>query len=131
MDKKAHWILVDLDMSNLHLDVYNSSFRTIRDVAVLDAVEPLRQMMPHVLRHSKILIRDIPDKPLSITLCKDTPHQTNGGDCGIFVIKFAEYIAENKIKEMPKNFDTKVARLNMATQLYKFACEKPYLDISG
>ncbi|KAL2473764.1 Ulp1 protease family [Forsythia ovata] len=53
------------------------------------------------------------------------------GDCGIFVIKFAEYIAENKIQEMPKNFDTRVARLNMATQLYKFACEKPYLNISG
>ncbi|KAL2547562.1 Ulp1 protease family [Forsythia ovata] len=78
--------------------------KTIRDVAVLDAVEPLCQMKPHVLRH---------------------------GDCGIFVIKFAEYIAENKIKEIPKNFDTKVARLNMATQLYKFACEKPYLNISG
>ncbi|KAL2551452.1 Uncharacterized protein Fot_05071 [Forsythia ovata] len=45
--------------------------------------------------------------------------------------KFAEYIAENKIKDMSKNFDTKLARLNMATQLYKFACEKPYLNISG
>ncbi|KAL2547668.1 Ulp1 protease family [Forsythia ovata] len=78
--------------------------KTIRDVALLDVVEPLRQMMPHVLRH---------------------------GDCGIFVIKFAEYIAENKIKEIPKNFDTKVALLNMATQLYKFACEKPYLNIFG
>ncbi|KAL2514021.1 Ulp1 protease family [Forsythia ovata] len=42
MDQKSHWILVDLDMSNLHLDVYNSSFKTIRDIAVLDAVEPLQ-----------------------------------------------------------------------------------------
>ncbi|KAL2518404.1 sentrin-specific protease 6-like [Abeliophyllum distichum] len=118
-------------MSNLNLSVYNSSFKTIRDVAVLDAVEPFRQMIPHIIRHSNILTHDIPDNPLITTLCKDIPHQTNGGDCGIFVIKFAEYIAENKIKEMPKNFDTKVARLNMATQLYKFACEKPYLNISS
>ncbi|KAL2520173.1 Papain-like cysteine peptidase superfamily [Forsythia ovata] len=78
MDQKAHWILVDLDMSNLHLDVYNSSFKTIRDVVVLDAVEPLRQMISHIIRHSKVLTHDIPDKPLSITLCKDIPHQTNG-----------------------------------------------------
>ncbi|KAL2530903.1 Papain-like cysteine peptidase superfamily [Forsythia ovata] len=60
MDKKAHWILVDLDMSNLHLDVYNSSFKTIRDVAVLDVVEPLRQMILHIICHSKVLTRDIP-----------------------------------------------------------------------
>ncbi|KAL2553225.1 Uncharacterized protein Fot_06844 [Forsythia ovata] len=45
--------------------------------------------------------------------------------------QFVKYIAKNKIKEMPKNFDTKVACLNMATQLYKFACEKPYLHLSG
>ncbi|KAL2473763.1 Ulp1 protease family [Forsythia ovata] len=57
--------------------------------------------------------------------------QLCSGDCGIFVIKFAEYIAENKIQEMPKNFDTKVARLNMASQLYKFACEKPYFNTFG
>ncbi|KAL2537726.1 Uncharacterized protein Fot_19117 [Forsythia ovata] len=42
---------------------------------------------------------------------------------------FAEYIAENKIKEMPKNFHTKVVRLNMATQLYKFDCKKTYLNL--
>ncbi|KAL2509263.1 Ulp1 protease family [Forsythia ovata] len=45
MDKKAHWILVDLDIANWHLYVYNSSFKTIRDVDVLDIVEPLHQMI--------------------------------------------------------------------------------------
>ncbi|KAL2549550.1 Papain-like cysteine peptidase superfamily [Forsythia ovata] len=47
------------------------------------------------------------------------------GNCGIFVIKFVEYILENKTKEIPKKFDAKVARHNIVVQLYKFAIEKP------
>ncbi|KAL2535273.1 uncharacterized protein Fot_16664 [Forsythia ovata] len=47
------------------------------------------------------------------------------GDYGIFIIKYAEYIYEKKISEMPNPFDTKVARHNMAVQLYKYALEKP------
>ncbi|KAL2508617.1 Uncharacterized protein Fot_32264 [Forsythia ovata] len=45
-------------------------------------------------------------------------------------LSFAEYITENKIKQRPKKFDTKVARLNMVTKLYKFASEKPELHLS-
>ncbi|KAL2507974.1 hypothetical protein Fot_31621 [Forsythia ovata] len=51
------------------------------------------------------------------------------GDCGIFVIKFAKYIFGRKIKEIPKKFDAKVARHNMAVQLYIFALEKPDLHM--
>ncbi|KAL2495395.1 MYB-like transcription factor ETC1 [Forsythia ovata] len=47
------------------------------------------------------------------------------GDCGIFIIKYAEYIYEKKISEMPNPFDRKVARHNMAVQMYKYALEKP------
>ncbi|KAL2528945.1 Uncharacterized protein Fot_21546 [Forsythia ovata] len=43
--------------------------------------------------------------------------------------QFAEYIFEGKIEEMPKRFDTKAARHNMAVQLYKYANEKPELQL--
>ncbi|KAL2526518.1 Ulp1 protease family [Abeliophyllum distichum] len=49
MDKKAHWILGYFDIANWHINVYNSSFKTIRDVAVLDAVEPLQNVIPQLL----------------------------------------------------------------------------------
>ncbi|KAL2553172.1 Uncharacterized protein Fot_06791 [Forsythia ovata] len=39
--------------------------------------------------------------------------------------------AENKIMEMPKKFDTHMARYNMAVQLYKYAIEQPDLTLSG
>ncbi|KAL2506809.1 Uncharacterized protein Adt_22430 [Abeliophyllum distichum] len=53
MDKRAHWILADFDISKWHLDVYNSYFKTIRDVAVLAAVDPLRYILPHILSSIK------------------------------------------------------------------------------
>ncbi|KAL2553636.1 Uncharacterized protein Fot_07255 [Forsythia ovata] len=43
------------------------------------------------------------------------------------VDKYAEYINQKKIMEMPKKFDTHIARYNMAVQLYKHALEQPDL----
>ncbi|KAL2519534.1 Ulp1 protease family [Abeliophyllum distichum] len=83
MDKKAHWILGHLDVANWHMDVYNSSFKTIRDNSVLDTVEPLRNVIPHLLRSSKVLKFEPPEVPLYCRLCKDIPHQTNGKDAVI------------------------------------------------
>ncbi|KAL2550079.1 Uncharacterized protein Fot_11609 [Forsythia ovata] len=53
------------------------------------------------------------------------------GDCGIFVVKYAEYIFLKKINEMPNDFDTGVARHNMSVQLFKFSVEKPDLRLPG
>ncbi|KAL2499619.1 Ulp1 protease family [Abeliophyllum distichum] len=54
----------------------------------------------------------------------------NNGDCGIFIIKYAEYIFQKKIMEMSKKFDTHMARYNMAVQLYKYMLEKSDLPSS-
>ncbi|KAL2501444.1 hypothetical protein Fot_35292 [Forsythia ovata] len=43
----------------------------------------------------------------------------------------AKYIFGRKIKEIPKKFDTKVARHNMAVKLYRLALEKPKLHLPG
>ncbi|KAL2519330.1 Ulp1 protease family [Abeliophyllum distichum] len=129
MDKRAHWILANFNLSKWHLDVYNSSFKMIRDVAVLAAVEPLCYIILHLLRLSKVLKFTTPDSSLTCILCKDVPQQTNGGDCGIFVIKYAEYTYHMKIMDMPKKFDTHMAQYNMVVQLYKYAIEQPDLTL--
>ncbi|KAL2480665.1 Uncharacterized protein Adt_33631 [Abeliophyllum distichum] len=112
------------DIANWHLDVYNSAYKTIRDVVVMEAIQPHLNIIPHLLRQSKVLKFEVPDSPLSSRICKGTPQQTNGGDCGIFIVKYAEYIHEMKISTMPNPFDTKLARHNMAVQIYKHAIEK-------
>ncbi|KAL2468637.1 Ulp1 protease family [Forsythia ovata] len=126
---RAHWILGHFDIANWYLDVYNSAYKTIRDVVVMDAIQPLLNIIPHLLRQSNVLKFEAPDLPLSSRLCKGTLQQTNGGDYGIFITKYAEYIHQKKISTMPNPLDTKLARHNMAVQLYKYATEKP--DIQG
>ncbi|KAL2514675.1 Uncharacterized protein Fot_28646 [Forsythia ovata] len=51
------------------------------------------------------------------------------GDCGIFVVKYAKYIFLKKINEISNDFDTGVARHNMAVQLFKYLVEKPDLRL--
>ncbi|KAL2534266.1 Uncharacterized protein Adt_07617 [Abeliophyllum distichum] len=140
MDKRAHWILAHFDIANWHLDVYNSSFKTIRDVTVNHAVEPLRHTIPYLICQTKVLNYVTHKSPLSCRLCKDIPQQTNGGDSRIFVIKYAEYIFQKninaeyifqkKINAMQNKFDTRMVRYNMAIQLYKYAIEKPDVPLS-
>ncbi|KAL2532218.1 Ubiquitin-like protease domain-containing protein [Abeliophyllum distichum] len=124
LDKRAYWILGHFDIANWHLDVYNSAYKTIRDVVMMEAIQPHLNIIPHLLRQSMVLKFEVPDSPLSSRICKGTPQQTNGGDCGIFTVKYAEYIHEMKISTMPNPFDTKLARHNMAVQMYKHAIEK-------
>ncbi|KAL2543440.1 Ulp1 protease family [Abeliophyllum distichum] len=78
MDKKALWILGHFDIANWHIDVYNSSFKTIRDTAILDMVQPLQNVISKLLRRSNVLKFQSFEGPLYCRLCKDIPHQTNG-----------------------------------------------------
>ncbi|CAA2955719.1 Ulp1 protease family, C-terminal catalytic domain containing [Olea europaea subsp. europaea] len=59
-------------------------------------------------------------KELKIVLGYDVPQQQNGHDCGIFVIKYAEYLLYNDLESTLKEFDAVRARLDVATQLYKY-----------
>ncbi|KAL2552321.1 Ulp1 protease family [Forsythia ovata] len=70
------------------------------DVGEID-VQPLLNIIPHLLLQSNVLKFEAPDSALSSRLCKGTPQQTNGGDCGIFITKYAEYIHQKKISNMP------------------------------
>ncbi|KAL2556360.1 uncharacterized protein Fot_01099 [Forsythia ovata] len=56
---------------------------------------------------------------LSIQIVKDIPQQENGHDCGVFVIKYLEYLLYNKLRSMPEPFNTKMAHRDLAVQLYK------------
>ncbi|KAL2505964.1 Ulp1 protease family [Abeliophyllum distichum] len=45
-------------------------------------------------------------------------------DCGIYVIKYAEYFINEMLKEMPKIFNIAQVRKHLATQLYVYAKRK-------
>ncbi|XP_022841788.1 sentrin-specific protease 6-like [Olea europaea var. sylvestris] len=52
------------------------------------------------------------------------PQQNNGGDCGIYVIKYAQYFINGMLNEMPKSFNVPHLRRNLAAQLYAYGKKK-------
>ncbi|CAA2972435.1 Hypothetical predicted protein [Olea europaea subsp. europaea] len=91
---------------------------------VLLGVDPFVRVIPKLLFALGIWKRTFTDPGkdpivLRILLVDDTPHQQNGHVCGIFIIKYTEYILCDDIKSMPMNFDASRARLDIATRLFK------------
>ncbi|KAL2520760.1 Papain-like cysteine peptidase superfamily [Forsythia ovata] len=72
-------------------------------------------------KHCRSLVVNGDQTPSLLTIKAQYVHS----DCGIFVVKYTEYIFQNKINKMPKKFDTRAGRYNMAVQLFMYAIEKP------
>ncbi|KAL2471641.1 Ulp1 protease family [Abeliophyllum distichum] len=63
---------------------------------------------------------------LTVNILDSIPQQQQSDDCGIYVIKYAEYFVHQKIEEMTMTFKHDEARLSLAIQFYKYA--KKILD---
>ncbi|CAA3001252.1 sentrin-specific protease 1-like [Olea europaea subsp. europaea] len=131
---KAHWMLAILDIKERTMSIFNSTRWTYLNLRVHAGVEPFLRVIPHLMRVIGLWTKD-PDNDegdsmeLRIVLGYDVPQQQNGygtfyifsnHDCGIFVIKYAEYILHDDLESMPKVFDAARARLDIAAQLYKY-----------
>ncbi|XP_022845353.1 zinc finger MYM-type protein 1-like [Olea europaea var. sylvestris] len=56
---------------------------------------------------------------LHVNIVRGLPQQQNGYDCGIFVIKYAQYLLHNDLGNMPMSFDAGNARLEIPALLFK------------
>ncbi|CAA2961670.1 sentrin-specific protease 1-like [Olea europaea subsp. europaea] len=102
---KAHWILGLLQFRSHILTVFNLAGKSYRDWKVLQDIEPYVKVLPALMNTLEILKKD-PDyhepeaKELKVIIDDTLPQQTNG--CSI-----------------PKKFDARKLRLDIATLLYK------------
>ncbi|KAL2469615.1 Ulp1 protease family [Abeliophyllum distichum] len=129
MGVHAHWILVHLDIRNRCLNVYNSCCATLRDGEVRADVQPFALVIPHLMANidvwQPVIVNGIQRiEPLVVNLVHDIPQQSNGTDCGVFVIKYAEYFMNNNMERMPNPFDATSERIYLASQLYKHGLHK-------
>ncbi|CAA3029561.1 sentrin-specific protease 1-like [Olea europaea subsp. europaea] len=105
------------------MSIFNSARQTYPNLRVRADVEAFVRVIPHLMRVIGLWTKDLDNHEgdsmeLKIVLDYDVPQQQNNHDCGIFVIKYAEYILHNGFESMPKEFDATRARLDIATQLY-------------
>ncbi|KAL2516340.1 uncharacterized protein Fot_30311 [Forsythia ovata] len=129
MGVRAHWILGHMDIRNRCINVYNSCSDTIRDREVIADVQPFAFVIPHLMANIDVWQpMDVDDiqriEPLVVNLVHDIPQQSNGTDCGFFVIKYAEFFINDNMQSMPNSFDATSERTYMASQLYKHGLHK-------
>ncbi|XP_022843151.1 uncharacterized protein LOC111366675 [Olea europaea var. sylvestris] len=106
----AHWMLGQLDITNHVLYIYNSSNKSYKDNKVREGVLSLVKTLTHLLKFVglwKETSDSIGDKSgeLHVNIVRGLPQQQNGHDCGVFVIKYAQYLLHNDLGNMPMSFD--------------------------
>ncbi|CAA2985606.1 Ulp1 protease family, C-terminal catalytic domain containing [Olea europaea subsp. europaea] len=94
---KAHWMLGRLQFRSHTLTVFNSTGKSYRRWMVLEGIEPYVKVLP-ALMNTLGISKKGPDyhepeaKELKVIIDDTFPQQTNGHDCGIFVVLNASYL---------------------------------------
>ncbi|GMN54566.1 hypothetical protein TIFTF001_023689 [Ficus carica] len=95
-----HWALVKLDLTSWTIEVYDSlQHEGPHNFKVREKVECMSKFIPLADRISlfEFKPREPPGiYPISVTIMKDIPQQANGGDCGMFTIKYADCLIEGR-----------------------------------
>ncbi|GMN52678.1 hypothetical protein TIFTF001_021832 [Ficus carica] len=101
LDDLKHWVLVKLELTSWTIEVYDSLQHEGRhNASVREGVECLAVFIPMLAERINLFDvkkRDPPGiHPIPVTIMKDIPKQANGGDCGMFTIKYAECLLEGR-----------------------------------
>ncbi|CAA2993955.1 Ulp1 protease family, C-terminal catalytic domain containing [Olea europaea subsp. europaea] len=113
---KAHWKLRVLDIKAHTQRVLKSS--TYNDIKVRIGIEPFVSMLSCLMKCVGIWKKDSIE--LNMDLDFSLPQQKNGHDCGIYMVKYAEYMLYDNIGSMPMKFNAGRARLNVASLLFQY-----------
>ncbi|CAA2985238.1 Ulp1 protease family, C-terminal catalytic domain containing [Olea europaea subsp. europaea] len=111
------------------LNVYNLYNKVVRNALVLEVIKPFSDIIPHLLFHTGFFEgKGISDKdalkPLVVKMTPKLSQQNNVGDCGIYVIKYAQYFINGMLNETPKSSNVPYLRRNLAAQLYAYGKKK-------
>ncbi|KAJ4717007.1 Ulp1 protease family, C-terminal catalytic domain containing protein [Melia azedarach] len=95
---KDHWGACALNISDRKITVYDSLPSAHSEVEIKEAMQPLCILLPHLLHHGGVYMErtylEDNTSPFNyIQPLEGIPHQApESGDCGIFTLKFIEYL---------------------------------------
>ncbi|KAK2653337.1 hypothetical protein Ddye_013193 [Dipteronia dyeriana] len=98
-----HWVAIVVDLKEWVITIYDSLPEINSVLEITKWISCLRKMLPSLLVHT---MPDIYNDALSFSVQrpeKDIPNQGNGSNCGIFALKFLEYLWAGK----PFDFEAK------------------------
>ncbi|RVW49606.1 Ubiquitin-like-specific protease ESD4 [Vitis vinifera] len=95
----SHWVLGVVHLHRRIIYVYDSLMGINNNARLQVAIKPLAKLLPHILNaiayygfHGDTKVNY---QEWEIEWLQDIPQQENDGDCGMFVIKYVEYLMHN------------------------------------
>lgn len=132
--RQKHWVALHINIPRRHILVYDSLPSTVTKTEIARLVEPYAVMIPHLLnvtaqteeKHLYPTKKFTSDRPT-----RGVPHQNNGGDCGVFVLKYIECLSLG-YDTFPSEFcleNVVSMREKIASDLFKeIQCRGPIAD---
>ncbi|PON43181.1 Ulp1 protease family, C-terminal catalytic domain containing protein [Trema orientale] len=113
--------------------VYDS-LKSDKDTRVKDKLEAVATFLP-ILLDSLSIFTERKDEnglaPFKVEHCSDNPQQDNGGNCGVFVIKYTEYLMHDYsiLDVCQEKID--FFRRKLAFELYSHAMDKEEKELAS
>ncbi|KAL6272722.1 hypothetical protein ACE6H2_023414 [Prunus campanulata] len=121
--RHKHWVTLALDLTTCEIFVYDSKLDLCRTPTLIKALQPVAKLIPMLLKEAGY----VGGCPLQTTewpvhRVTDVPQQVGGGDCGIFVLKYCEFLSSN-VELMQLSADAiHLFRLKLAIDLLQGCC---------
>ncbi|KAK0602598.1 hypothetical protein LWI29_035116 [Acer saccharum] len=122
-----HWVTVEVDLNEWVIKVYDSKPDAYSVDQILKWATCLRKMLPSLLVY---VMPDTYTDPSSFTverLEEGVPHQGNQFDCGVFTLKFLEYLWAKKQFDFDEK-DGEPFRVKIVTEIFQNSKEVPYVN---
>ncbi|KAA0047553.1 Ulp1-like peptidase [Cucumis melo var. makuwa] len=91
-----HWVLLCLDLVSCQVKVWDSLPSLTTAEEMTNILLPIRQLVPKLLYSTGFFDRrgrsSTYKEPWPVVIVDSIPHQRNNSDCGVFIIKYFEYI---------------------------------------
>ncbi|CAH9088673.1 unnamed protein product [Cuscuta epithymum] len=130
-----HWVLLVLDIKNRKVRVYNSSSRrgdSLKDIRPF--IPCIKVLLPKIMDYYNVHANSgeepMGGKELQIEAVESCPQQTNAGDCGMFVLKIAEFLIMDMELDGIDADEMPMFRQKMATELVMYS-EKRMSEAKG
>ncbi|KAL2474596.1 Sentrin-specific protease [Abeliophyllum distichum] len=116
-DSHSHWFAVEVDIAKSTMFIYNPDKSYSMDDQIKADLKPMTTILPMLLKKINIVI-----VTLAIERITTTSKQSNSSDCGVYAIKYIEFLSISRQAELVNIFHMPKWRRKLAVELYTLDC---------
>ncbi|KAI5335476.1 hypothetical protein L3X38_025609 [Prunus dulcis] len=96
LQRQKHWILFVVDLKECEIRAYDSKVDMCKTQAIERAVQQVVKMLPRLLKESGYIGDGLLLKSeWPVIRVMDAPQQAGGGYCGMYILKYCEFLTSN------------------------------------